>query len=148
MCNELHFSSEVALDGSSWHLWLRHEVEVVPHRQSAAGEEREGAGSRQGFFALLMHERGRGHGIEIASMLASSSLVSCSPENREHQRRSPAGAAVPTKRCVRADQALCSDDANAPHGVDEEEAWPPAGIQPMEAPPHIADASGRSRCGE
>jgi len=60
MCNELHFSSEVALAGSSWHLWLRHEVEVVPHRQSAAGEEREGAGSRQGFFALLMHSEGEG----------------------------------------------------------------------------------------
>ena len=60
MRNELHFSSEVALDGSSWHLWLGHEVEVVPHRQSAAGEEREGAGSRQGFFALLMHSEGEG----------------------------------------------------------------------------------------
>src|SRR5215472_10435073 len=50
--NELHFSSEVPPDGSSWHKWLRHEVELAPHRQPAAWEEREVAGSSQGFFAL------------------------------------------------------------------------------------------------
>src|SRR5712691_11834071 len=54
MRNELHVSSEVALDGSSWHNWLRHEVELAPHRQKASWEEREVAGSRQGFFALLI----------------------------------------------------------------------------------------------
>src|SRR4051794_26260764 len=36
MRNELHFSSEVAPDGSSWHLWLRHEMELLPHRQKAS----------------------------------------------------------------------------------------------------------------
>jgi hypothetical protein len=58
MRNELHLSSEVAPDGSSLHIWLRHEVELLPQRQKASGEEREGDESRQGFFALLMRSEG------------------------------------------------------------------------------------------
>src|SRR5712691_8935470 len=64
MRNELNFSSEVALDGSSWHTWLRHEVELAPHRQPAVWEEREVAGSRQGFFALLIHSEGYGTALK------------------------------------------------------------------------------------
>jgi hypothetical protein len=38
-------------------------------------EEREAAGGRQGFLALLIGSEGRGHVIETASWFASSSLV-------------------------------------------------------------------------
>ena len=121
---------------------------TVAASPESLGEERQGAGSRQGFFALLMQERGRGPCIARASVMASSSLLSSSPENQEPQRRSHAAAVVPTKRCERADPANSSDDATAGHGVDEQEAWPPAGLEPRVAPQHIADTSGRSRYGE
>jgi hypothetical protein len=38
--------------------------ELLPYRQKALGEEREVAGSRQGFFALLIHSEGEGTALK------------------------------------------------------------------------------------
>ena len=47
-----------------------------------------------------------------------------------------------------ADHANSNDDANAQHeegGVEAKRSW---GLEPVQAPQHIAGASGRSRYGE
>ncbi len=43
MRNELHLSREVAPDGSSLHLWLRHEVELLVHSQKSGNTSKSDA---------------------------------------------------------------------------------------------------------
>jgi hypothetical protein len=111
-------------------------------------DEQEGAVSGQRIIALMIHSEGYETSLKILSVsqcfltLAYGEKSGNTSDGDTQLRWSPPSIAgepiLPTSAMMPA----------ARHGVDEEEAWPPAGTQPMEAPQHIADASGRSRCGE
>jgi hypothetical protein len=55
---------------------------------------------------------------------------------------------VPTRHCRRADQALSTDDATAPHAVGEQEGKHSVVCPSAEGSPRIACANGSSSCGE
>jgi hypothetical protein len=85
MRNELHLSSKVALDGSSMHVCYFDE-EAYLFVLQASENVRKGSCKQTDHLCPADPLRGRGHCIEKAALVASSSFVTSLSAKQERQR--------------------------------------------------------------